>query len=89
VSYSAKALEFLGFVFILEGYQPMPKRIKAILAILAPTNIKDVRHFLGVCNFITNHVPGQVALMEPITRLTKKDVQFAWEEEQETAFKLI
>ncbi len=28
--------------------------------------------------------------MEPITRLTKKDVKFAWEEEQETtAFKLI
>jgi hypothetical protein len=51
-------------------------------------NIKDVRHFLGVCNFIKNHIPGQAALMEPITRLTKKDVKFAWEE-QETAFKLI
>ncbi len=27
--------------------------------------------------------------MEPITRLTKKNVKVAWEEEQETAFKLI
>ncbi len=48
-----------------------------------------MRHFLGVCNFIKNHIPGQAALIEPITRLTKKDFRFAWEEEQDTAFKLI
>ncbi len=67
----------------------MPKHVKAILAISAPTNIKDVRYFLGVCNFMKNHIPGQAALMEPITRITKKDIKFAWTEEQETAFKLI
>ncbi len=27
--------------------------------------------------------------MEPMKRLTKKDVKFAWEEEQETTVKLI
>ncbi len=85
----SKALKFLGFVLTPEGYQPTPKHVKAILAISTPTNIKDVRHFLGVCNFIKNHIPGQAALMEPITRLMKKDVKFAWEEEQETVFKLI
>jgi hypothetical protein len=52
-----------------------------MLAILDPTNIKDVRHFLGVYNFIKTHIPGRAALMEPITRLTKKDVKFAWEDE--------
>jgi hypothetical protein len=70
----SKALKFLGFVLTPEGYQPTPKHVKAILAILAPTNIKDMRHFLGVCNFIKNNIPGQAALMEPITRLMKKDV---------------
>ncbi len=67
----------------------MPKRIKAILIMLSPTNIKEVRHFLGGCNFIKNHTPGRAALMGPITRLTKKEVKFKWEEEQETAFKVI
>jgi hypothetical protein len=85
----SKALEFLGFVLTPEGYQPTPKHVKAILVILAPTNIKDMRHFLRVCNFIKNHIPGQAALMEPIIRLTKNNIEFAWEEEQETAFKLI
>ncbi len=68
----SKAPNFLGFVLTLEGYQPELKCVKAILAISAPTNIKVVRHFLGVCNFIKNNIPGQAALMEPITRLTKK-----------------
>ncbi len=67
----------------------MPKRVKAILTILAPTNIKDVEQYHGVCNFIKHYIPGQASLMEPITRLMKKDNRFAWEEEQETAFKLI
>jgi hypothetical protein len=85
----SKALTFLGFVLTPERYQPAPKHVKAILAILAPMNIKDMIHFLGVCNFIKHHIPGQAALMKSITRLTKKEVKFAWEEEQETAFKLI
>jgi hypothetical protein len=68
----SKALKFLGFVLTPEGYQPTPKCIKAILAFSAPTNIKDVRHFLGVCNFIINHIPGQAALMEPITNSRRK-----------------
>ncbi len=70
----SKAIKFLGFVLTPEGYQPMPKRVKEILAISAPTNIKDVRHFLGICNFVKNHIPGQAALMEPITRLMRKDI---------------
>jgi hypothetical protein len=85
----SKAFIFFGFVLNLERYQPMPKCVKAIWAILAPTNIKVVRHFLRVCNFIKNNIPGRAALMKPIIRLTKKDVKFAWEEEEETAFKLI
>jgi hypothetical protein len=48
-----------------------------------------MRHFVRICSFIKIHIPGQAALMEPITRLTKKDIKLAWEEEQETVFKLI
>ncbi len=56
---------------------------------MAPTNIKEVGHFLRVCNFIKNHNAGRAALVDLIIRLTKKDNKFAWEEEQEIAFKLV
>ncbi len=69
----SKLLKFLGFVWT-----------PAI-----PTNIKVVRHLLGVWNFIKNHIQGRAALMEPKTRFTKKDLKLKWGEEQETAIKLI
>jgi hypothetical protein len=43
----SKALKFFGFVLIPEEYPLIPKRVKAILAILASMNIKDV-HFFAV-----------------------------------------
>ncbi len=87
VNSSARYSNFLA-CFIPRGISANANAHQAILAISAPMKIKDVQHFLGVCNITKNHIPGRV-LMEPITRLTKKDVKFAWEEVQETSFKLI
>ena len=42
--------------------------------------------FLGVLNFIKNHIPRRAKICEPITWLTKKDVKFVWGEEQQQAF---
>jgi hypothetical protein len=42
--------------------------------------------FLGVLNFIKNHIPRRAAICKSITRLTKKDVKFVWGEEQQQAF---
>ncbi len=55
-----------------DGYAPLPKRVKAILAILRPKNIKELRHFLGCINFIKNHIPKQVELIAPLTLLNLK-----------------
>ena len=41
---------------------------------------------LGTINFIKNHIPGRAGILEPITRLTKKDVKWTWGEQQQKAF---
>lgn len=82
-------VKFLGFELSRTGYKPLKSRVDAILRLLPPTNLKQVRGFLGVINFIKNHIPNRAAICEPITRLTRKDVPFKWGEEQQTAFEKI
>ena len=56
------------------------------MKILPPKNFKDVRHFLGIINFIKNHIHGRAGIMQPITKLTKKGELFMWNVEQQEAF---
>ncbi len=83
------SVEFLGFQLDRTGYRPLPSRVDAILRIKPPSNLKQVRGFLGVINFIKNHIPNCAAICEPITRLTRKDKKFSWGEEQQLAFNKI
>jgi len=55
-----------------EGYKPLESRVQGIIDMLPPRNKKEVCIFVGMINFIKNHIPRRAALMEPITRLTKK-----------------
>lgn len=42
-----------------------------------------------MCSFYRNFVPNFAAIAEPLTRLTRKNVTFKWEREQELSFKKI
>jgi hypothetical protein len=74
----SQALEFLGFTLTPTGYHPLKKRVEAIMKILPPKNVKDVFHFLGVINFIKNHIYRRAGIMQPITKLIKKGEPFMW-----------
>ena len=76
-------LEFLGFWLTLMGYHPLKRRIKSILAILPPKNVKSVRDFVGLVNFIKNHIPGCAKTLETVTKLRRKETPFIWGEEQQ------
>ena len=82
----AKAVEFLDFLLMQTGHQPVRKWIEAGLKTAHPRNTKKVRWFLGTINFVKNHIPNHSEIMAPITELTKKDVPFVWEEEQAAIF---
>ncbi len=79
-------MEYLGFQLHRTGYKPLPSRVSAILRINPPENLKQIRAFLGVINFIKNHIPRCAKICEPITWLTRKDIKFIWGEEQQRAF---
>ena len=44
---------------------------------------KDLRRFLGMCNFLRRHIKGFVHLSHELTELLKKNVVWQWTEKHE------
>lgn len=81
-----KRLEFAGHIWSTEGVQPDPKKVQAIVEAPAPTNVSEVRSFLGMVNYVSRFIPNMATVSEPLRVLTKKDQEWKWGDEQEAAF---
>jgi hypothetical protein len=63
----------LGFCLTEEGIKPGTDKLKAVKNAPPPSNVQEVRQFLGLCNFFRGHVRNFAQLTLPLTNLTKKD----------------
>uniref|UniRef100_A0A183CNU7 Reverse transcriptase domain-containing protein n=1 Tax=Globodera pallida TaxID=36090 RepID=A0A183CNU7_GLOPA len=82
---SAK-MEFLGFVISKNGYTPSLSKIEVIKNLPNPTSLKEVRSMVGMASFFRKHIPGFSTTVDPLTKLTRKEMPFTWEIEQQIAF---
>ena len=51
-----------------------------------PAKVKDVRSFLGFCNFYRPFIPSFSKIAKPLNKLTCKDVPFIWGDKHKLAF---
>jgi hypothetical protein len=51
-----KEVSYLGFTLIPEGIKPGKNKLKAIQTAKAPADVKMIRSFVGLCNFLTNRL---------------------------------
>jgi transposase InsO family protein len=60
---------------------------EAISQLQPPTSLSTLQKFLGFINHFRRYTPVNFSnYLEPLTRLTKKDVPFRWGPDQQTAF---
>lgn len=85
-NFGYKQLRFLGHVISSEGVSPDPEKTAAVAGFPRPADKKAVRRFLALAAYYRRFVENFSDIAEPLTRLTKDDVPFAWQEEQEVAF---
>jgi hypothetical protein len=64
---------FLGFDITSEGLKMNEKKLKTITLWTYPTNLKELRRFLGFTNFYQCFIPCFSGIAEPLTTLTKGD----------------
>lgn len=84
--FAYEELLFLGHVISKSGVLPDPQKTAAIADFPAPTDKKAVRRFLGLCAYYRRFVKNFSRIAEPLTYLTKADVDFKWETPQVEAF---
>ena len=77
---------FLGHVVSAEGISVDPQKIEAIVDWKPPTNVTEVRSFLGLAGYYRKFVEGFSKIATPLTKLTRKEEKFIWSEACQNSF---
>ena len=59
-----------------EGVRPDPAKVRAIKGMAAPESAFDVRHFLGMCNYLFKFIHNLSQASEPLRWLTEGEAEF-------------
>ena len=84
-----KEISYLGLKITDKGLFKTDEKIKAIKERKAPTNVSEVRSFLGLVTFYSKFVPKLATMAAPMYQLTRKNVPFDWNEECKIAFQAL
>jgi hypothetical protein len=80
------SIDYLG-VILEKGVTCMDlMKVSGIQEWPTPTSVKQVRSFLGFCNFYRSFIPGFSHLARPLNKLTRKDTLWKWGPEEDKAF---
>jgi hypothetical protein len=63
-----------------------PTKVEAIMEWPAPTNVPEVRNFMGLAGYYRRFVKGFSKIANPVTKLQKKNKKFVWNEKCMEAF---
>ena len=81
-----KEFKYLGHIVSVEGVRGDPDKIKAIVSMPSPTSVKQVRSFVGKCNYYRELIPNYAKLGKPLYELLKLNNRFEWGEKEQKAF---
>lgn len=84
--FGCEKIKILGHVVSAEGISPDPDKILAVSEFPIPKNVKDVQSFLGLANYYRKFVKSFADIARPLTLLTRKNVKFDWQADQQVAF---
>jgi len=84
--WKVRKIRFLGVVIGPNGIKMEKEKVDGVLSWPEPKNVKDIRKFLGLINYYRRFIKDFAQVARPINTLTRKDVKWQWEEEQQKAF---
>lgn len=79
-------IEYFGHNISSEGIQPSSSRVDAIRQIETPTNLTELRRFIGMVNYLGRFIPDLASVISPMTDLLKSGNAWLWDQAQANAF---
>ena len=77
---------FLGHIISESGISTDPAKIESIQNWKTPTNVHEVRSFMGLCSYYRRFIKNFSDIAQPITKLTCKGQAFIWSANCQLAF---
>ncbi len=65
-------IEYLGYILTRDGIKPQSNKVQAILTIQPPTNVKELRDFLGMAQYYRDFWARRSKMHAPLTSLVGK-----------------
>merc|ERR1711893_448528 len=82
-------VDYLGHTVTPEGVATKADLIEKVQNWDPPRTVKQVRQFLGLCNYYHQYVESYSEIVEPMIRLTDKGAKFVWTPECQEAFETL
>src|SRR6266540_6738060 len=79
-------LTFVGHVIEINGIRPDSRNIEKIKNVQVPSNITQLRGFLGLAQYYRQYVKDYVDIIRPLYDMLKDDAPEYWEPAQQVAF---
>lgn len=80
------SVSYLGHVIDATGIHPMKEKTDAIQKAPVPKNVTELRSFLALLNYYGKFIPNLSTLIQPMTALLHKDVEWQWSEKCQSVF---
>eukprot|EP00752_Nemacystus_decipiens_P017631 g15802.t1 len=90
--------EFLGMVIDSTGIRPAPSKLAAIAEMSRPTNVEELRTFLGMTGYLRQFVPLYSVTAAPLTNILRhkefaskraRKLRIPWGEDEDKAFRML
>jgi hypothetical protein len=82
-------VDHLGHKVVPSGTAPMTVKVEAIVKMLPPTDVPELRAVLGTANYYRKFVKDYSTIAAPLNNLLREDVAWNWSEECQKAFDTI
>uniref|UniRef100_A0A8C7WMF3 Gypsy retrotransposon integrase-like protein 1 n=2 Tax=Oryzias sinensis TaxID=183150 RepID=A0A8C7WMF3_9TELE len=83
---SKQEVIFLGHVISANGISPDPSKTEAVKKMREPTNVSELRSFLGTVNQLGKFIPQLAERDKPLRDLLSKKIHWVWGIDQAQAF---
>lgn len=68
----------MGHQISMQGVQPDLEKILVVQEWSQPTNLKELRGFLGLSGYYRRFIQGYGKIATPLTALLQKDIPYVW-----------
>lgn len=87
--YCKEKVKFHGHLLTADGIKPDPDKIRAIKEMPPPMDSKGAARLCGMVTYLSRFLPKLADIIEPIRKLTHKNAEWVWSDEQIKAFEMV